>query len=235
MLANIALFKHNRQRISLRTNGSLKIISTSITVLRLNFLILFSSHSSNVDYEEGILQTIGFKEFIPYLEKFDKSHDMLINCFVESPEVTPEPSSWKVLVECLEELKLVTRRYSKKQIKWIRNRYLGSDTREMPKVFALDTSDISRWNDLVSHPASEAVSSYIRNQEIALKPLEKLQRVSEGLNEEVSINCPICDRVFVGEYQWQLHLKSNRHKRTKESKSKKARLEKEKNIENTSI
>lgn len=154
---------------------------------------------------------------------------------MESPEGTPEPTSWKVLVACLEELKLVTRRYSKRQIKWIRNRYLGSDTREMPQVFALNTSDVTRWDELVLRPASDAISNYINSREITLKPIEKFIRVSEGLNEEVSTKCPICDRVFIGEYQWQLHLRSNKHKRTKENKRKRAKLEKEKMNVNTSV
>lgn len=160
---------------------------------------------------------------------------MLINRFVESLETTPEPDSWKALVACLEELKLVTRRYSKKQIKWIKNRFLGSDKRELPQVFALDTSDITRWDELVSQPALDAVLSYTNDREFALKPLEKFTRLSEGLNEEVSINCPDCDRVFIGEYQWQLHLKSNKHKRTRESRRKKAKLELDKSDTNTSI
>lgn len=170
--------------------------------------------NSSADYEEGILQTIGFKEFIPYLEAFDKSHDILINRFVESPETTVEPDAWKPLVACLEELKLVTRRYSKKQLKWIRNRFLGSEFREVPLVYPLDSSDVNLWTKLVSKPAEETVANYINDEVIELKPLEKLTRLAEGTDEETSNRCEICNRVFIGEYQWQLHQKSNKHKRT---------------------
>lgn len=152
-------------------------------------MFIFFSNST-VDFEEGILQTIGFKEFIPYLQAFDESHDTLINQFVEAPEITPEPEGWKSLVMCLEELKMVTRRYSKKQLKWIRNRFLGSDMREVPLVYSLDTSDLSRWKEMVSQPAMETVESFIEERSINLKPMEKMQRLAHGFDEEKTFHCP---------------------------------------------
>lgn len=198
--------------------------------LMFNLFYLFAN--SSVDYEEGVLQTIGFKEFIPYLKSFDKSHDTLINRFVEAPETTSEPNGWKSLVACLDELKLVTRRYSRKQQKWIRNRFLGSEVREVPLIYPLNTSDVDRWKELVSQPAEEVVSCYINDEEIQLKPLEKHKKISEGLNEETSQQCEVCNRTFIGEFQWQLHQKSNRHKRALAGKLR--REKKESLNENTS-
>lgn len=34
----------------------------------------------------------------------------------------------------------------------------------------------------------------------------------------------VCDRVFVGEFQWSLHQASNKHKRTQASKRKREKL-----------
>lgn len=182
-----------------------------------------------MDYEEGILQTIGFKEFIPYLEKYDKSHDILINNFVESSATTStltedessEPESYKSLLACLDQLKLATRRYSKKQLKWIRNRLLASDTRELPLVYPLDTSDVSQWNEHVYLPAIDTVDCFLKRDEIKLKPLEKMKRLGEGMDESTSFFCDTCERTFVGEFQWSLHLRSNKHKKVTASKSKK--------------
>lgn len=183
-----------------------------------------------MDYEEGILQTIGFKEFIPYLEKNDKSHDILINNFVESASSTSqttmtedessEPESYKSLLACLDQLKLVTRRYSKKQLKWIRNRLLASDSRELPLVYPLDTTDVTQWNENVYLPAIDTVESFLNGDEIKLKPLEKMRRLGEGLDEETSHFCDICERTFIGDFQWSLHLKSNKHKKVSASKRK---------------
>lgn len=170
-----------------------------------------------VDYEDGILQTIGFKEFIPYLEKYDKSHDNLINEYVvrtETNEEHSEPDGYKSLLACLDELKLVTRRYSKKQLKWIKNRLLASDMREKPLVYPLDTSDVTFWHENVFLPATHTIDCYINDKEITLKPLEKMKRLSERMNEETSHFCNICNRTFIGEFQWELHMKSNKHKKT---------------------
>lgn len=186
-----------------------------------------------MDYEEGILQTIGFKEFIPYLEKYDKRHDILINNFVESSTCdreddaqttsspTEEPESYKSLLACLDQLKLATRRYSKKQLKWIRNRLLASDSRELPLVYPLDTSDVQQWSENVYLPAIDTVDCFLKGDEIKLKPLEKMSRLGEGLDEETSHHCDICERTFIGEFQWSLHLRSNKHKKVLAGKHRK--------------
>lgn len=193
--------------------------------------------SKSVDFEEGILQTIGFKEFLPYLEKHDRNEDRLINEFVASAKTTSEPEGWKILQGCLQELKSVTQRYSKKQQKWIRNRFLGSDDRNVPpiyplgeltdeifvinpNIFPIDTSDVTHWDEMVSKPAQDTVESYIANRKIVLNPMEKLNRINDGFSEETSHHCSICDRIFIGDFQWQLHIKSNRHKRSREKKVK---------------
>lgn len=190
---------------------------------------MFSFHflhtTSNADYEEGILQTIGFKEFIPYLEKFDKSHDILINQFVETPETVSEPDGYKTLLNCLEELKMVTQRYSKRQLKWIKNRFLGSDVREVPQVYPLNSSDVSKWQEVVYQPAEETILSYINDERIKLEPMEKLTRLGEGLDEETSHFCEVCDRIFIGGYQFKLHMSSNKHKQKLAAKRKKEKAE----------
>jgi tRNA dimethylallyltransferase len=187
-----------------------------------------SAQNSSVDFEEGMLQTIGFKEFVPYLEKYDKSHDALINRFVEAPESfgEEEPEGYKSLLKCLEELKLVTQRYSKRQLKWIKNRFLGSEQREVPDVFALDTSDVGKWSEAVYKPAEATVLAYTNDETVALKPLERLKRLGEGLDEETTHHCETCDRPFIGDFQWQLHLKSNKHKRRLAGMTKSKRLKK---------
>jgi tRNA dimethylallyltransferase len=181
---------------------------------------LFFTYSAHVDFEEGILQTIGFKEFIPYLEKYDKNDDVRINAFVECGKTTEEPKGWSVLQSCLQELKAVTQRYSKKQQKWIKNRFLGNDIRNVPFIYPLDTTEVARWEELVSKPAHETIDCYINSKTIALKPMSKQKRLVEGFNEETTNYCSVCDRIFIGDFQWELHMKSNKHKRSRQKKRK---------------
>lgn len=169
------------------------------------------------DYSKGILQTIGFKEFAPYLEKYDDSHDEIIQNYMrnEKSSEVPPPESLTLLTKCLDELKLVTRRYSKKQIKWVSNRLLGCQYRQVPLIYALDTSYPENWNTVVSSPAADVVSSYIEDRTPELKPLDSVTSLRHGYNEEVTNTCDICKRVFIGEFQWEIHLNSNKHKKMK--------------------
>ncbi|XP_055585598.1 tRNA dimethylallyltransferase [Uranotaenia lowii] len=188
----------------------------------------------NNDFERGILQSIGFKEFAGYLERFDSAHDALITDFMKSSTsdateggnvVNEPPEGLPLLRRCLDNLKMVTQRYSRKQTKWINHRFLGCSRREVPPIYALDTSDVSRWDERVLDPASRILEAAIAGTACPIDPLPKLENPREGLNEETSFHCAICNRTFVGQYQWQLHLNSNRHKKCLASRNKKARTQ----------
>ncbi|XP_038105577.1 tRNA dimethylallyltransferase isoform X1 [Culex quinquefasciatus] len=180
------------------------------------------------DFHRGILQSIGFKEFVRYLEKYDRDHDRLIE---EAMATTGEgvanpPEGLPLLRSCLDNLKLVTQRYSKKQLKWINHRFLVDGPREVPPIYALDTTDVSRWDEIVSGPAVRLIEAHLAgtnesNLSTILAPLPKHASPRAGLNEETSFHCDICQRTIVGEYQWADHLKSNRHKKCLQSKHKK--------------
>jgi tRNA dimethylallyltransferase len=175
----------------------------------------FSSKIQNIDYTKGVLQIIGYKEFIPYLNKYDESYDDLIRNYLngDGQSTDGKPEGLICLEQCLDELKLVTRRYSKKQKKWISNRFLGNSSRLVPPLYKLDTSDPRNWDDIVYGPAEAIVESYMKGEESPLKPMESLKNDREGLDNEVTKFCEICKRVFVGEYQYKIHMKSNRHKK----------------------
>lgn len=164
----------------------------------------FKTLAHHQDYTKGVLQTIGFKEFIPYLDKFTEAED-----------AKQSEAAAQQLQSCLEELKLVTRRYSKKQIKWIKNRLLAPIDRQVPPMYSLDTTEPREWEDRVYKLAEELVEKYMvgNEAEASLKPMEKVVTAKTGLNDEVSMHCESCNRVFVGEYQWNLHLASNKHKK----------------------
>ncbi|KAF7644011.1 hypothetical protein LDENG_00229290, partial [Lucifuga dentata] len=61
------------------------------------------------DYQHGIFQSIGFKEF----------HD-----FLTAPESSTKQQKDALRDKGIEALKIVTRRYARKQNKWVRNRFL---------------------------------------------------------------------------------------------------------------
>ena len=69
------------------------------------------------DYTKGIFQSIGFKEFHPYLTLPSSEHDGV--------------REKSLLDEGIRDLKLVTRRYARQQIKWILKRFLSQPDRQV--------------------------------------------------------------------------------------------------------
>ncbi|CAG9860796.1 unnamed protein product [Phyllotreta striolata] len=159
------------------------------------------------DYTKGIFQSIGFKEFHSYL--------------MMSEEDRRTDDGEKALNEGIEQLKMVTRRYARKQKKWIRNRFLGRQDRKVPPVFGLDTSDVSKWDQNVSRIAEEIVNSFISNSKCPHNPLPKQITNSAPNIDSTTNHCDICNRVFIGDFQWTTHINSNRHKREMAAKRKK--------------
>ncbi|KAI4500677.1 hypothetical protein M0802_004269 [Mischocyttarus mexicanus] len=88
-------------------------------------------------------------------------------------------------------LKLVTRRYARTQQKWIRN------------------------------PVS-IISAVLRGDkpdEIPINENVKDLKTTDSSNE-VQNYCEICERIFIGEFQWLLHIKGMKHKKQLQRKRK---------------
>ncbi|XP_046554602.1 tRNA dimethylallyltransferase-like isoform X2 [Haliotis rubra] len=148
------------------------------------------------DYTLGIFQSIGFKEFHNYL-------------------LLPEPESDTVKGrqlrdEGVELLKLATRQYAKRQIKWIRNRFLKRPGPGVVPVYGVDSTDVSLWADNVLKPACDILSAILQGENPAVLPLE----AGGALTEHVYNVCDVCaGRVFTTLQEWNAHTNSRRHKR----------------------
>ena len=154
-----------------------------------------SEHGLKADYTQGIFQAIGFKEFHEYLRlPCDKRSD-------------------KLLRKCVEEMKLRTRIYARKQIKWIRNRFIYACDRQVPPIFAVDTTDPDNWNVAVRDRSLRILSHLHDGGElpIDLQPLPQMVRPESLRNEKGIMFCEVCDRTFQGTFQYNAHLKSKSH------------------------
>lgn len=175
-------------------------------------------YGKELDYTKGILQTIGFKEFEPYLTKYDQTEDRILEDFFKGVS-SEAPASLSVLTECLDELKLVTRRYSKKQIKWVRNRFLKATekNRTIAPIYKLDTTFPKRWEELVSDPARNVIDNYLdKTVELKTRPEVTEEDIDPKVDSKKTFVCESCHRVFIGDFQWAIHLKSNKHKKVRE-------------------
>lgn len=87
----------------------------------------------------GVLQSIGYKEFLPLME-FNRRT-------ASAPQ--PEAERARVLAQCVERLKIATRQYARVQLTWLRNRFVGNG---VPVTF-LDSTNPAEWEARVLQPA----------------------------------------------------------------------------------
>ncbi|CAI9586048.1 unnamed protein product [Staurois parvus] len=112
---------------------------------------------SGQDYQHGIFQSIGFKEFHEYLVTMDNSN----------------PKQKEVLLQRgIESLKQRTQKYAKKQIKWVKNRFLKRPGPNVPSVYGLDVTDISSWDENVLSPAIQIVGNFLQGLLPSIEPMK---------------------------------------------------------------
>ncbi|ENN70881.1 hypothetical protein YQE_12286, partial [Dendroctonus ponderosae] len=162
------------------------------------------------DYTKGIFQSIGFKEFHSYL-------------ILSEAEKTSEVGR-KLLQLAIDELKMVTRRYARKQIKWMSNRFLSRKDRQVPPIYALDTSDVAQWTQKVTNPAFRIVESHICGTLSTIEPLPMRDTVSVPNLLDDSYLCEVCNRIFVGKHQRDIHMNSRKHRKILANKAKQQKL-----------
>ncbi|XP_070620961.1 tRNA dimethylallyltransferase isoform X2 [Erythrolamprus reginae] len=146
------------------------------------------------DYQQGIFQSIGLKEF----------HQFLI-----SEDQSPEEVRQRLLDQALQAFKTVTKRYARKQNKWVESRFLRRPGSHVPPVYGLDVSDLSQWDAAVLEPAVRIVESFLQGQEPPVQPL----RLEPGpaRDKQSCRLCELCSRVIIGDIEWTAHLKSRSH------------------------
>lgn len=188
--------------------------------------------SNGIDPERGIMQAIGFKEFLPYLEQYtDESFDTEITEFIRMHGGLTGQKKFivknrisdalKLLENCLNDLRLHTKQYSKRQIKWIRNRLVSTKGRDVPPVYELDCTNAEiNWNEDVFSKAENIIQSYIDNVETKVKPAEKKEHPASNLNMHVTHFCDVCNRRFVGDLDFNVHMNSSNHRKAVEKQRK---------------
>ncbi|CAL8297739.1 unnamed protein product [Lota lota] len=146
------------------------------------------------DYQHGIFQSIGFKEFHQYLT---------------APQGSSQRETNSLRDKGTEALKIATRRYARQQNKWVRNRFLKRPGGSVPAVYGLDVSDVSRWEETVLEPALQILHSLSKGESPAIDPIRV--EGAELTNKRSRHTCELCDKVIIGDLEWTAHLKSKKH------------------------
>lgn len=197
--------------------------------------------NDGIDATRGVMQAIGFKEFLPYLEEYtDESYDTEITEFIRKHGGLSGQKKFivknrisdalKLLEDCLDELRLHTKQYSRKQIKWIRNRMVSTKGRTVPPVYVLDSTNAqTNWHTDVYSKAENVIQSYIDNVDTYVSAAEKTEHPTANLNMHITHFCNACNRRFVGDLDYNVHLLSNIHRKALERQHKLARRNKTNN------
>ncbi|XP_054393513.1 tRNA dimethylallyltransferase isoform X5 [Pongo abelii] len=109
----------------------------------------------------------------------------------------------------IEALKQVTKRYARKQNRWVKNRFLSRPGPIVPPVYGLEVSDVSKWEESVLEPALEIVQSFIQGRKPTATPIKMSYNETE--NKRSYHMCDLCDRIIIGDREWAAHIKSKSH------------------------
>ncbi|KAK0448357.1 tRNA isopentenyltransferase [Desarmillaria tabescens] len=174
------------------------------------------TNESSADYTLGIYQSIGYREFHSYISSPDPSVDAF-NLAVEN-------------------MKISTRQYAKRQVSWIRNKLLPmikatNAIEETVFPYLLDASDVEDgWSPNVQAPAMRITDGFL-HRNIDLDPLslsdvaremltieEKATDPLSVLNARRKLICEVCtanknEPVMIEEgREWEIHTKTRSHK-----------------------
>ncbi|KAI0075461.1 tRNA isopentenyltransferase [Panus rudis PR-1116 ss-1] len=190
------------------------------------------SDSPHFDYTLGLYQSIGFKEFSQYLS---------------TPDPTPQMYS-----AALERMKLSTRQYAKRQVKWMQNKLLPAiysvnsgeaDEGRKMGVYLLDATNLDAWKSNVQDVAERITHDFLANRPLPdplslsdsarqlLSIPEKDVSPTAVLSARRKIICPTCtinetEPVMIEEgTEWTRHVNSRTHKHMVRKAARKAEWE----------
>ncbi|KAJ1330295.1 hypothetical protein BSLG_009431 [Batrachochytrium salamandrivorans] len=109
--------------------------------------------TKNSKYTRGIMQAIGFKEFDAYFGALESSGPVKQDVLDRAREVA------------VDDMKVATRRYARKQVTWIRNKLAPACLLEHSNghgaFYMVDATSLEEWDMHVRNPAIQLVKSFI--------------------------------------------------------------------------
>lgn len=165
-----------------------------------------------VDLSQGIWQSIGFKEFQPYLQA-RKEH-------------TGGSQVDQSRLECLEAMKTATRRYAKYQNKWISKRTIPllKEQGTLNRLYVLDSTDVTKYAEEVTDQAAALTKHFLAGEDMP-EPREISTAAQNVLNtaDEIATasqetrcrkHCEVCNVTLMTEETWKKHIRGRAHRRS---------------------
>ncbi|KAJ9617994.1 tRNA dimethylallyltransferase, mitochondrial [Knufia peltigerae] len=163
-----------------------------------------------VDKSKGIWVSIGYKEMEPYIQEQQISG-------VNSPQTS------RALAQAVEAVKGGTRRYAKRQNRYIRIRLANAlqQAGEFSMMFLLDGTNLENWDTDVFEHAQRLVESFLdggslpENKSLSELANKMLSAPDEqaAINSRVAQKCETCDKILMTIDEWNRHVSSRGHKK----------------------
>lgn len=177
------------------------------------------SLGETVDMSKGIWQSIGFRQFEPYLRTLKETPD--------SPLLT------KLKEAGIEDTKTATRQYAKYQVRWMMTKTILALQEEklLDRFYLLDSSNIQHWGEevlargvelarkfLAEEPLPQPVDVSVTARQVLMDAVEK----SNLQDTPCRKTCEICKKTVLTEELWQRHITSRKHAKAVQASKKRA-------------
>ncbi|GAA5821382.1 hypothetical protein JCM11251_004597 [Rhodosporidiobolus azoricus] len=178
-----------------------------------------ASGADATNYSKGIYQAIGYKEFEAYLAHKHRNPTLTLE---------NDPTLRKLFDQGVESMKVSTRQYAKRQVKWIKSKLLPAvrklENDDGVTVVLLDASDLSRWKEDVRDRAVDLLNRFLDGQALpdpsTLSPAAATHLAPPDPISSTAHTkrlCPTCTRdperpVMVEERRWEEHTRTRGHR-----------------------
>lgn len=181
----------------------------------------------------GVLQAIGYKEFIPLFheslskivadlgDNLDAEQMITIGEKLkeEAKSLTKQYNTHKLLTQNIQNLANDTIKLTKKQRKWIKNR-IYTNRNLLKNTFTFDVQSKKQFFEDILPKAKDIAEQFLQsdcvNSDLKMKELKakypQLDRELKAKNKKTVLNCEVCNRTIVGEIEGKRHMRSNHHK-----------------------
>ncbi|KAE9527068.1 hypothetical protein AGLY_013716 [Aphis glycines] len=152
----------------------------------------------DLDFTKGVLQCIGLKQFQQYLELPVDDRDTEVGR--------------KCLEDALIAMKYMTKKYARRQIRWINNRFLKPNDKQAVSVYRLDCTDLNEWQRL-SDQAVDLAQVVLGRKTRGQHTLEPIDISDQKIVLPVygDYYCEDCSRPFSNDIQYNIHMGSKKH------------------------
>lgn len=183
-------------------------------------LFAFKQKNTTADQEldmtKGIWQSIGYKQFEPYI--------LALEAGADPAELE------KLRMQGLNDMKVATRRYANYQTKWIRLKQIPllkeQGPTAMEHLYLVDSTDVSQFQKKVVEPAADVTARFLSGEarpsptDVSDLAREVLTKSAEPPPKETPCQrtCEVCQVVLVTEQAWKRHIGGTAHRRVMKKK-----------------